>query len=964
MQNAQELNRCRKLLSLPDNLVPVFHDLQEVSKPEWFVTCDPQGQKVGSGGGTAWLLAQDNQSNGVMMDWRDYLSSSKKIIIHAGGQSRRLPAYAPSGKILTPIPVFRWSRGQRVNQNLLDLQLPLYEQLMESTSPNVNTMIVSGDVLIMAPELPPVLPQADVICLGIWVDAHLASRHGVFFASRHHPADLDFMLQKPDKATIEKLAASHLFMMDIGVWLLSDRAVDVLMKKCGWNGAAFDNRVPEYYDLYSTFGTALGQNPSVVDPDVAALSVAIVPLEGGEFYHYGTSAELISSTEKIQNRVQDQRSIHHHRVKPHPSLFVLNARAEQRWDESHHHIWIENSHVPASWELTQNHIITGMPQNEWALHVPDGICLDIVPVEEYRYCIRPYHINDRFSGNPNDSRTAWMNLSVVAWLQQRELTLVDAGLDGVDDIQNAPLFPVLEASQWSGAFVQWMIDEVPACNEAFRSLWLTSARLSATQISAAARLDRLYEQRRAFRLENLPLLAANHHRSIFYQADLKQVANDYISGQLPLPASLPVDLPLVTRMQDAMFRSEVLRQTGNGGQAEETMAFTHLRELILSSAHQKEMPRLNVYTDQIVWGRSPVRLDLAGGWSDTPPFCIQNGGAVVNIAVDLNGQPPIQAFVRLSDSNDIVLRSIDNGVSERITTFDEVGDYTNVGSAFVIARAALCLAGFHPRHCAVPFASLQEQLMAFGGGLEISLLAAVPKGSGLGTSSILAATLLGALSDFCSLAWDKQTICHQTLLLEQMLTTGGGWQDQYGGIIGGVKLLETQPGIQTPMSIRWLPDHLFVDYQYKDNWLLYYTGITRVAKNILAEIVRGMFLNEQERLMVLNRIRHHARETFDAIQGQDYARTAAMIGRSWTLNKALDPGTTSPEIDAMVQRISDFAIGQKLLGAGGGGYMVICAKDAHAAQNIRQILIDNPLNNRARLVEMSINREGLQVTRS
>lgn len=954
----------QKLLSLPDNLVPVFHQLQNVGHNQWFVECDPQGHKIGSGGGTAWLLARDHATRYAPMDFDGYLSANKKIIIHAGGQSRRLPAYAPSGKILTPIPVFRWSRGQRLNQNLLDLQLPLYEQMMDIAPAHTHTLIASGDVLVMAPHLPETLPQADVICMGIWVDPHLASRHGVFFSNRQNQASLDFMLQKPDKDTIEQLAASHLFMMDIGIWLLSDKAVKVLMTKSGWNGHTFEQGVPSFYDLYSSFGTCLGTNPKDGDEDVAALSVAIVPLENGDFYHYGTSAELITSTEKIQNRVQDQRAILHHRVKPHPSLFVLNAITNITWTEQHHHIWIENSHVPASWQLAHNHVISGVPQNNWQLQLPDGVCIDLVPVDDHNHCIRPYHINDRFSGNPTNGDTHWLNTPVVKWLEKRNLSVDECGLGTIADIQNAPLFPVVSSAELSGELIQWIIDEHPQDNQTLRSLWLKSRRISATQISADARLDRLYAQRQHFRVETLPQLAKNHHKSIFYQADLKQIAGEYAQHNIQLPAKLSSDVPLLIRMQDAMFRSEVLQRRNQDGKTSEDEAFAILSHIILQSSSKKEIPRLNVYSDQIVWGRSPVRLDLAGGWSDTPPFCLQNGGSVINIAVDLNGQPPLQIFIRLSSTHDIVLRSIDNGVSERITTYAEIGDFAKVGSAFSIPRAALCLAGFHPDYCGAVYHTLDEQLKEFGGGLEISLLAAVPKGSGLGTSSILAATLLGALADFCQLNWDKQSICHQTLLLEQMLTTGGGWQDQYGGIIGGIKLLETQPGIQSPMSIRWLPNQLFTDISYKDNWLLYYTGITRVAKNILSEIVRGMFLNDQQRLQVINQIKNHSKTISEAIQLQQYQQVATMIGQSWQLNKALDPGTSTPEIDNLVTQISDYTLGQKLLGAGGGGYMLICAKDAEAAQRIRQHLWAHPLNSRSRMVGMSINLNGFQVTRS
>ena len=58
----------------------------------------------------------------------------------------------------------------------------------------------------------------------------------------------------------------------------------------------------------------------------------------------------------------------------------------------------------------------------------------------------------------------------------------------------------------------------------------------------------------------------------------------------------------------------------------------------------KQRPHLSVYADQIVWGRSPVRIDIAGGWTDTPPFCLMEGGNVVNLAINLNGQPPQQTY--------------------------------------------------------------------------------------------------------------------------------------------------------------------------------------------------------------------------------------------------------------------------------------------------------------------------------
>ena len=158
-----------------------------------------------------------------------------------------------------------------------------------------------------------------------------------------------------------------------------------------------------------------------------------------------------------------------------------------------------------------------------------------------------------------------------------------------------------------------------------------------------------------------------------------------------------------------------------------------------------------------------------------------------------------------------------------------------------------------------------EYRRMFGAGIEITLLSAIPAGSGLGTSSILASTVLGAVNDFCGLAWDKNDICSYTLVLEQLLTTGGGWQDQYGGVFPGVKLLQSESGFGQHPLVRWLPDQLFVQPEYRDCHLLYYTGITRTAKGILAEIVSSMFLNSGMHLSLLAEMKAHAMDMNEAI---------------------------------------------------------------------------------------------------
>lgn len=937
----------QKLISLPPNLVDSFHELRHASRSEWYVDADPVDRKLGSGGGTSYLLSQAHRASTADISFDEWLGRNKRIIIHAGGQSRRLPAYAPSGKVLAPIPVFRWERGQRLGQMLIDLQVPFYEDLLEQAPENIHTLVASGDVYVRTGECLPSIPDADVVCLGLWTDAAQATRHGVFAAKRTKPGKLDFMLQKPDAEELQRLSDSHQFMIDVGVWLLSDRAVKVLNGK---SKSASDG----FYDLYGEFGCALGENPKLVCEEVKSLHVAVVPLPQGEFYHFGTSRELIDSMVALQNRVADKRRIMGAKVKPHPAIFTQNAFIETTFTGAHAFTWIENCHIGKRWKLNGEQIITGIPVNDWQIELPRGVCLDLVPVGENGYAVRPYGMDDGSRGAIGKEKTLWMGVPVREWFGRRNIPLA---ADPGTDIQSAPLFPVITEEEVIPDVIRWMTAEPE--NQAGREAWQKAEKLSADILAQRANLRRLFRSRETFTEKNWKTIERNYKQSVFYQLDLSDVASEYKRLRLDVPEVLPPETSRMMRIHNRMLRSHILDCKN-----EEEQAFKLLSEGITEAMNIRNHPMLSVLSDQIIWGRSPVRIDLAGGWTDTPPYALYAGGYVVNIAVELNGQPPLQVYIKPSERKHIVLRSIDLGATETVTDFETLKDFNRVGSPFSIPKAALSLAGFAPEFCSVRYRSLEEQLDAFGCGLEVTLLSAVPAGSGLGTSSILALTVLGAINEFCGLQLNKPDLAKYTLVLEQLLTTGGGWQDQYGGLYRGIKLLKSEPGfLQTP-EVNWLPDPVFEQPEYKACHLLYYTGITRTAKGILADIVRNMFLNEGHAMRLLERMKHHALHMAGALQRADIEEYGRLLRHTWTQNCALDAGTNPPAIQAIIRKIDDELAGYKLPGAGGGGYIYMLAKDPESAARVRRHLIANPPNGRARFVEMRLSGEGLKISRS
>ena len=959
-----------RLVSLPPAVSRRFASLLAGRFPGTFVASDPEGTQLGSGGGTAYLLTAGWQADPDPASFADWMGRGVKLIIHGSGQSRRLPAYAAPGKPLIPLPAFKNSRAQRPDQYLLDLQSGAYEALLRHAPPGYRLMIACGDVYIHHHHWLPAFPVADVLIVGLTASPEEASHHGVMLTERDTPTVLDCFLQKPEPERIRSLAGTHTFSLDTGIWLLSARAVDVLMHKCGWDPGTqrFTGDLPGTYDLFATFGPALGTRPHAADPDVSVLSAAVLPLTDARFYHFGTNRSLMASVLELQSPSFAQRSFGHASLEPPVAPIVLHADVACDIDDTHRHIWIENADIPATWTLTERHVLTGIPPNTWTLSLAPGRCIDCVPVDGSAIAVRCYGFDDAFRGTMASPDTRWLDAPAGAWFERRGITLAEAGIDPAADIQDAPLFPVQPAGEIDEAFMTWMLAAEPPPDDALRRRWLEAPRRSACGLLVDTDMEAVIRRRHGHVTRHWATLSADGWLAACSATDLAAVADLCERDGLDIPDLSYTEQPGLDLMHDRMWRAAMARRRGDDAADDlERQAFECLRRMIVRDMERDPVrPCRNVLDDQIVWGRAPVRLDLAGGWTDTPPYCIEHGGQVVNLAVDLNGQPPIHVFARVSETPHIVLRSIDLGIDQVITGYEDLRAYTRLGSGFAIARAALALAGLEPRFHAGPgYPSLAAQLdEEFGGGIELSMVCAIPKGSGLGTSSILAASLLGTLSELCGLRWNQGAIFRRTMALEQMLTSGGGWQDQVGGVAPALKLAETVPGLVQEPIIRELPTSLFTGSDTAACLLLYYTGITRVAHDILGEIVRGFFLNSSTHLGINREIGQNALYAADAIQRGSWDDLCEAVRRSWRLKQLIDSGTNPPPVQAILDTADDYLDACTLLGAGGGGYLLMLAKDEAAAQAIRKALQETPPNSRARFVEPGISTTGFQVTRS
>jgi galactokinase/mevalonate kinase-like predicted kinase len=277
------------------------------------------------------------------------------------------------------------------------------------------------------------------------------------------------------------------------------------------------------------------------------------------------------------------------------------------------------------------------------------------------------------------------------------------------------------------------------------------------------------------------------------------------------------------------------------------------------------------------------------------------------------------------------------------------------GSVFSIPRTALQMHGL-----TVKGHALKETLAELGGGIEIRCQVRLPIGSGLGTSSILAATVIRALAVMSGRTMVDHALSEAVMQLEQRMTTGGGWQDQAGGIFPGAKLLITGPGLRQRIRVQPVVWSEGRQAEFCEHLVLYNTGIQRMAKNLLRQVVSRYLARETATIQVLHSIKTLAVEMAYAMAEGEWKHLGQLLDRHWQLNQVLDPHTTNAPIAAILDRARPWIHGAKLAGAGGGGFLLLMARDAEAATVLRAEL-NSEAGQKSAFVSYRIAQEGLRI---
>jgi D-glycero-alpha-D-manno-heptose-7-phosphate kinase len=288
---------------------------------------------------------------------------------------------------------------------------------------------------------------------------------------------------------------------------------------------------------------------------------------------------------------------------------------------------------------------------------------------------------------------------------------------------------------------------------------------------------------------------------------------------------------------------------------------------------------------------APVRLDLAGGWTDVPPYSVREGGVVVTAAVQLYAH----AVVRRG------------GPRYRLVAQD-LGEEIEVPDASMI-----------PSRGSLPLLAAALRMLPVG-PCTLTTRSDAPPGSGLGSSGALDVALVAALSHARGELPDRRRIADLACHLEAVeAAIPGGRQDQFAAAFGGFLRLEFR---DPAVSVEQLAVNSDTAAELERRMLLCYTGASRFSGTAIDRVMQRYERGDPTIAGALHGLRAAAERMPDALRAGDLARIGELLSENWRHQQALDPAMSTPVMSRLERAMNEAgALGGKAAGSGVGGSM-------------------------------------------
>lgn len=925
--------------------------------PDW------KDERIGSGGATLNVIRHIIEKDG----W-DSFTGERILIIHSGGDSKRIPQYSACGKLFAPIP--RILPGGFVSSTFDELLI-----IASGIPARIGTgiMIFPGDQQLLFNPLQIDLLSCDAAGLSIKAPVTEGAEHGVYLqgnlsSDRRNNNVARFLHKQSVDALKSAGAVDEAGQVDIDtgcIWLgskVTEAIAGIIMSDGSIDKDLFERFVNERVRLnfYSDFVFPMSEagsekeymeqapENSLSDELVScrekiwatlnSFQMSLVKVVPAKFIHFGTTHEMY---DLFVNDISDYDYLgwgEGLNGKKHGT--VINSVISDE-TVSYGNSFIENCVIEGKVSIGERAVLSNVDVS--SLTIPGDVVLSGICLKDGRHVCRIYGKDDNPKENGSKKLLNGSLYDVIRkWDIDRSL-IWDAAEESIWD---ARIYPVAATSHEAASYALSLYRIISG--EALRKdidEWLESERFSMRSSFEEADVSALILRKNRIKKEiklnefygNIAsgIDACKAIDALFTNNVREEVAGytDEICKKAERE-SFPLNMRLYLASSDICRRlnleGEELPSAKYEDKAYATVCSCIKEETIKRFDYDNADLKINKDECMV---ELPVRVNFSGGPTDAAPYCLEHGGTMMNAALLLKGKRPVKVSVKRIDEG-IRFKSENYDKAVDCGDLNEIRNCSNLQDPFALHKAVLLSSGI------IPMDETENDINAFckkkGGGFLIETEVDVPKGSGLGTSSILSAAVIKVLHRFFGKEASDEEIYAQVFLAEQLMGAGGGWQDQVGGLTDGIKFFTTKPGGYQKIDIEYLKLTDEVSKKLNDRFVLIFSGQRRLARNVLREQMNQCIRNDAAVMKNMDRIQENCAVMRYYLLKGNIDEFAKCLSTHFELLKSLDDGATNAFIEYIFDVCDDLIAGRSICGAGGGGFLQVILKEGVSRDEIKR----------------------------
>ena len=882
------------------------------ARTRFVVIPDEGGVRVGSGGATLSVLKYLAENGG----W----AGKRVLVIHSGGDSKRVPQYSALGKQFSPVPhCLPDGRSSTLFDEFLIAMSAVPGRIREGM------LLLAGDVLLLFNPLLIDWSGSGAAVISFKEAVETGRNHGVYL--RGDDGNVKRFFHKQSIERLREVGAVNeagCVDIDTGAIMFGVDVLNALWSLISHDGVIDARKYAEFVNdtvrlsLYGDFqyplatdstlegfysekaegdfSDALAQCRTQLWSALRPYRLKLLRLAPAKFIHFGTTREILSL---LTEHVADYEAL--------DWSAVVNSSATTPAYNSVVHgevggdVYVEVSYVHSAASIGAGSVVSYIDLHDE--HIPGNVVLHGLKQADGRFVCRIFGVGD----NPKENRL--FGHAIPAAL--------------APSLWTAPIYPERDTIREAVAAALELYEKVNSGDwdgiERGKSMEQGFSDADPEAILAwNKRMSELVAMNDIQNLIDSHTPATQAH----LDQDLTKIQNEWMERRL-------ARADYSQRMRLHYYIGTALKDENEIGRA-----FSSLSSAILTGTLERLKARQEVsIAEDRVEVSLPLRVNWGGGWSDTPPYCNENGGTVLNAAIVVNGERPVKVCIRRLETRKVVFESADMDVRREFTQIEPLQSVGDPFDPFVLQKAALLACGVIPKEGG----SLDKILERLGGGICMdSKVTGVPKGSGLGTSSILSAACVKAIFRFLGIPHTEDDLYSTVLCMEQIMSTGGGWQDQVGGVTDGIKYITSRPGLCQDIRVRHIELDAHTKAALNERFTLIYTGQRRLARNLLRDVVSRYIGNEPDTVFALNEIQRMAALMRFELERGNIDAFAELLNRHWELSKLIDAGSTNTLIDQIFDACKDLLAGRMICGAGGGGFLQVVLREGVSRQMLQK----------------------------